>query len=430
MQNPESNEATKVSADGHGPNKENAIGYATEAPHHGSAMTPVSRLAWQDLMGVADSENQLKDTSPEERLQWHCEEDHLDARISPIAPRCGKKRARSSSPLSSPAIEKLRKPAVNVQGLKQALKTPHADPALDLWDRFAVGGPDSRNILGATNPALAHLMVSSSPRPSKESSNPMKGESGLRRAMSCGNQWPKRRRVESLADSGAAVPKRGDTTKTSMVTALLETVNGEINKSDEMDQDSFTMESPSYKKQRSPRKPRASAPMDLRQSPAEKVAAANARSVKHQGAKDPETSISDYGDDDFDDSSLWDLDASLLSGQTDTGSFMIADEKDPPQPHVEAPKLDKSIDEDDEFGDMDDDLIAVANLIEVTPTTTVEPAAAPVAKATRFEDRIDESDDIYGDDFGGDFDFEAAELAATQSVGQANPSLLPVRPGR
>jgi len=39
----------------------------------------------------------------------------------------------------------------------------------------------------------------------------------------------------------------------------------------------------------------------------------------------------------------------------------------------------------------------------------------------------DDSEDTYEDDFGEDFDFEAAELTATQQVGQKASSLMPVR---
>lgn len=377
-------------------------------------------------MGAADPENQENDTSPDERLLWHTNQDNVDASISPLVPRRGKKRARSSSPLSSPAVEKLATPAVNVKKLKQALKSPRADPALDLWDRFAVGGQDSKNPLGATNPAFAHLMVSSSPRPQKEETS-THGESGLRRAISCGSHWPKRRRIEAVSETGP-VSERGATTKSSMVTALLETVNGEINKSDEME-DNFGMESPSIKKRRSPRKPRVSADHVEFPQVFKTSIARDANPGRELNLENAKTSTSDYGDEEFDDNTLLELDASLLSGQVEAGSFTTAD-KALAAGKIEQPKQDASFD-DDEFDDgMDDDLLAAAEdmAVVIAPKTASGHASASAAKtAAPLDGGTDDSDDVFGDDFGGDFDFEAAELAATQSVGQTTSSLMPVR---
>lgn len=390
-------------------------------------MTPVSRLAWQDLLGVPDPESLENNTSPNERLLWHTNQDSMDVSISPLVPRRGKKRARSSSPLSSPAVEKLRTPAVNVKKLKQALKSPRADPALDLWDRFAVGGQDSKNPLGATNPAFAHLMASSSPRPQKEDT-PTHGESSLRRAISCGSHWPKRRRVEAVAETGE-VRERGGTTKSSMVTALLETVNGEINKSDDME-DSIGMESPSIKKRRSPRKPTVSPnPVEFPQVSTNSSIARDADSARELNLNDARTPTSDYGDEEFDDNTLLELDASLLSGQVEAGSFTTADSA-LAAGKVEQPKQEAFFDDSEFDDDMDDDLLAAAEGIaaEMTPKRASGHVPAPVAQAAApLDGGTDDSDDVFGDDFGGDFDFEAAELAATQSVGQSASSLMPVR---
>lgn len=348
--------------------------------------------------------------------------------ISPIVPRRGKKRARSSSPLSSPAVEKLRTPAVNVKRLRQALKSPHADPALDLWDRFAVGGPNDKNPLGATNPALAHLMVSSSPRPPKDGI-PSHTESGLRRAISCGSHWPKRRRIETISET-RPVRERGCTTKSSMVTALLETVNGEINKSDpdDLEEDHIGMESPSVKKRRSPRKSAAVAKYkELPQPLGPEILAPEADRAQGRDVENAETPTSDYGDDEFDDNTLWELDGSLLSGQVETGSSTAADET-LVVGNAEMPKQ-EAFSDDDDFGDMDDDLLAAAEdmVADATPEPTPRIVPASGVKAVHLDGGTEDSDDIYGDDFGGDFDFEAAELAATQSVGHTTSSLLPVR---
>ena len=397
-----------------------------QAPKDGSLKTPVSRLAWQDLMGVADPDKQEENTSPNERLLWHNEHDDVAAKISPLIPRRGKKRARSSSPISSP----MRTPAVNVKKLAKALKKPRADPALDLWDRFAVGGPDSKNPLGATNPALAHLMVSSSPRPQKDGT-PVHAQSILRRAMSCGTHWPKRRRVESASECNSA-NETEDATKSSMVTALLETVNGEINKTEEAEEDFCGMESPSIKKRRSPREPRLPP-----KSTASRPFSHNINSTTATGnrAHSPETRrvttpTSDYGDDEFDDDTLLELDASLLSGQDDARSFSAAAETlvdvTVGATDWQGPKQEVSA--DDEFDDVDDDLLAAAEdmIVDVPANNSSKPTPVSPPKAVHLDGGTTD-DELYGDDFGGDFDFEAAELAATQTVGETTSSLMRVR---
>jgi DNA replication ATP-dependent helicase Dna2 len=427
------------------PNKENLQAKGRDCAETASlldqpkraAVTPVSRLAWQDLMGVGDGDKQEDETSPTERLLWHNDTDDMVDIISPLVPRRGKKRARSSSPLSSPAGEKTRTPVVNVKKLKKALKSEQADPALDLWDRFAVGGAaDSKSPLGATNPALAHLMMSSSPRPQKEGS-PNHAESSLRRAISCGSHWPKRRRVESASEF-RAVKDAGADAKSMMVSALLETVNGEINKTERMGEIHPGGDSPSIKKKRTPQKqvshtprpaisPRPSKP----QSAAPSVLSPSRNGPSRNGTKrGSRTPPSDYGDDDFDDDTLLDLDVSVLSGQTEARTFSgaAATVADTDAQDAVGKCSKQATSSDDEFDDMDDDLLAAAEDIvgKADPTLTQQPAAPPPPNPIHHGGGT-EDDDQFGDDFGGDFDFEAAELAATQTAGQADSSLLPVR---
>lgn len=387
----------------------------------GSTATPVNRLVWRELMGTADAENTGEDTSPNERLLWHNDYDLAANNISPLVPRRGKKRARSSSPTSSSPVS--RTPTVNVKRLKQALKSPNADPALDLWDRFAVNGPDTKSPLGTTNPALAHLMVSSSPRPTKDGAS-SSGEGNLRRTLSCGSHWPKRRQATDTISQSGSIQGNKNSTKLSMVTALLQTVNGEINKTEDIEERP-ELESPLTRKQRSPRKPRVSTNSPgTAQSP---QPLKSADSMFDSQPRDSRATTSDYEDDDFEDSLIWEeLDASLLSGQVEAGSCPRADQ------YIAAGKVAPSKQEgslDDEFDDLDDDVFAAAEelIAEGQPSLAVHSEPASVATRVHLDGGTAEADDMYGDDFGGDFDFAAAELAATQSVGQQASSAFAVR---
>ncbi|KAI1458214.1 hypothetical protein F4805DRAFT_150964 [Annulohypoxylon moriforme] len=405
-----------------------------------SLTTPVSRVAWQDLIGTRESKEVEEDTSPNERIGWDVRDDPQQRlKLSPVMPgKRGKKRARSSSPVSSPASHsKPHTPAVNIGKLSRALKSPHADPALELWDRFSLNGSKSITPLGAMNSALAQIMVSSSPRPSRI-------ESGLRRSISCGENWPKRRKVErvDVAEPTEIHVEKSPSnhSKLSMLNALLKKGAREIDRSKAVQVRQDALRSPSPKKNSS--QPIA----EINDSPTRRKSSKLATpSLTKEDAPMPGNSsldtlvdeFSDYGDDDFDEDTLMELDASLGQPKednteddskmlpTDTGQIL-----DQPQPDR------GSLSFDDEFADMDDDVFTAAeDLItqidsshsKEKPETPSQPVVAAQEKQSAIVDDL--GGDMFGDDFGGDFDFDAAEVAATQSASfkQTSGSLPPVR---
>ncbi|QDS74450.1 hypothetical protein FKW77_006417 [Venturia effusa] len=164
--------------------------------------TPAMRLPLSDLIGVPEDRvvSQPKETPAKEEVLWIHNATPSSSRpnVTPIRKR---KRGKSSSPASSqPEPASLSREPFDVQRLQQSLKTPQADPAADLWSRYAQGvdGADSNK----TSTAFAHLLRDPSP-----SSSATKGSiSGLRRWASCGVEWPvsatknKRRRVMPRED--------------------------------------------------------------------------------------------------------------------------------------------------------------------------------------------------------------------------------------
>ncbi|KAI0827797.1 hypothetical protein F5Y06DRAFT_227028 [Hypoxylon sp. FL0890] len=407
-----------------------------------SMTTPASRLVWQDLVGIAETKDEEEDTSPNERIGWDTREDPQHRlKLSPVMPgKRGKKRARSSSPVSSPASNsKLHTPAVNVEKLSRALKSPHADPALELWDRFSLSGSTSITPLGAMNSALAQIMVSSSPRPSRP-------ESGLRRAISCGENWPKRRRVERgeatklMETTIEESPSRRS--KSSMVNALLQSVTGELNRSKAIQARQDALKSPSPKKKRpqpmaqtpsSPTRPKSPA------MPAPPLSTENNVAIAQKTGLEASVDVlSDYGDDDFDDDTLMELDASLRQPQeVHTENDSLISQADTGQIPDQQQSKREPASFDDEFADMDDDVFAAAEdlITQIdssrpsrdNPHTPAQPAVIAQERPIIVTD--DHIEDVFGDDFGGDFDFDAAEIAATQSASskQMNGSLPPVR---
>lgn len=375
-------------------------------------MTPAGRTAWQDLLSKPEAPKDDENLSPGERILWRNDQDAgRPVAMSPLIPRKGRKRARSSSPMSSPA-SKHATPAVGAKKLTQILKTPRADPAMELWDRFSVPGANT-SPSGLTNPLLAQLMVSSSPRPKDGSA--LGNERPLRKAISCGAHWPKRRKAERIeSDLGdAATAKTQPDSKSSMVSALLETVNGEIKSK------STQPKSPSPQKRSSLREsPTAQRP--IRQSPGRRQHGSSPLAKKSTGVRTGESDAgisfgdkasSDYGDDDFDDETLLGLDASILVQEDDSTMVVSSEELNhhtPPPPPLKVA--------DDDFGDFDDDFLDGAEEL-VAEVEAKHASQAPFHGQQHKPANAWVDDNAYGDDFD-DADFDAVELAATQATAQ------------
>ncbi|KAI0009186.1 hypothetical protein F4779DRAFT_386429 [Xylariaceae sp. FL0662B] len=404
-----------------------------------STVTPVSRLAWHDLIGMSEAKEEEDEVSPNERIGWDTRDDQT-YKLSPMmSRRRGKKRARSSSPISSPASNsKINTPPVHRRKLSEALRSPYADPALQLWDRFSLGGSASVTPLGGTTPALAQLMVSSSPRASKVQGGGT-SEGGLRRAISCGANWPKRRRVERTDAikpmDVMAEESSSDHSKSSMVNALLETVTGEINKSKavQVRQDALRSPSPKKKKPYPPARATQSPSRHLSPSTPTPPISTETDMVESNGAK-PDALVdilSDYGDDDFDDDTLMELGANIGAQTSTSPSHGEGEESNlPPLDTGQAadqPLADReSKSFDDDFTDLDDDVFAAAEDL-IAQVDSSHSSRGNAARESLNAGTDDLAEDVYGDDFGGDFDFDAAEIAATQSAKKTNGSLPLVR---
>lgn len=358
--------------------------------------TPVTRLNWRDLEPLANAEEADKDVSPNDRILWDNKQSSTyGSGLSPMLGRKGKKRARSSSPISSPAADKPTAPAVNIKRLTKALRSPHPDPTLELWDRFSLASPASQKT-PITHPALAQLMVSSSPQPSKHQVS-QTGNINLRRAASCGLNWPKRRKLET-SKSGSQLGKgQRDleaASKSSLVSALLSTVTSSI-QDDSSDDARQSAESPSPKKRHAP------------------IATSPAYVPCQSNGKEASGNSSDYGDDEFDDDALMELELNTTTAPPTQETPVKPRFSKPPVVAAAKPTS-------DEFDDMDDGLFDNEDLVRLSqkPITTT---GQTKCKTTQRKSAVaqEDLDDEFDDDFAEDIDFEAVELAATQSVQQA-----------
>lgn len=204
--------------------------------------------------------------------------------------------------------------------------------------------------------------------------------------------------------------------KSSLVTQLLDTVTSSFQGQDEGDEADQTPESPSRKKRR--------------------ICATSTGSPRPQKTENrPPPPSSDYGDDDFDefdDDTFMELEASINATQLDS-AVKTPIQKAPPKADQRGHETNPII--LDEFEDLDDDLFDGAeNLVAAVESQHISQAQAqtPSPKPrlptnTNLGQEPGDLDDEFGDAFGGDFDFEAVELAATQAVQQSNNQSTEVR---
>ena len=212
--------------------------------------TPVGRVPLSELISNGDESFDMGPSlTPVERILWNHSPHSSDPSSSMMTPaiRRGKKRARSSSVNSSSQNEASNhfplprsKTSFDLQTLQTTLKTPQTDPAGDLWSRYSLNTTDKHTPNGTSGPTVAKLLNSSSPQtPARHLLN---NDSGLRRSISCGMEWPtsaaKRRKIRKscsqivtrndLVEEGAIGV--ADSSKISRMSLLLEKIQDSLNK--------------------------------------------------------------------------------------------------------------------------------------------------------------------------------------------------------
>ncbi|KAH0402072.1 hypothetical protein KCU89_g3521, partial [Aureobasidium melanogenum] len=158
--------------------------------------TPAMRLPLADLIGNAEDALRRptpQEESPVEEIGWIANSSHPD-----LTPRQRRRRPQSSSPVTSSQNDASDLLDSNLP--QSAFKTPRADPAAELWTRYATARNPDETPIEKRIPSLAHLMNDSSPRSAPRTPGGSVG--GLRRWASCGLEFPssrvKRRRVNGI----------------------------------------------------------------------------------------------------------------------------------------------------------------------------------------------------------------------------------------
>ena len=212
---------------------------ATKEPRD-CPQTPIGRLPLSELLASGDDARQNLVFTPRERVLW--DNSPIDSDLTnPVPEHKKRKRAYSTSPLSSSQNEAsayLRgsKSAKDHEAARQALTTPKADPADDLWSRYSLN-TDKRSPSAPKGLPLSRLIHSSSPQTPAAH---LKSRGGsLRRAISC-VEWPtstaKRRKLDynrSLTEAVRGLMKPVDAAenlKMTRVSLLVEKVHNGLSK--------------------------------------------------------------------------------------------------------------------------------------------------------------------------------------------------------
>jgi DNA replication ATP-dependent helicase Dna2 len=413
--------------------------------------TPATRLPLADLIGNPDNKRvAVSAITPEEHVLWLHAQTPSSSHPT-ITPARKRKRARSSSPATSsqnepPSFFPENKETFDVQGLQRSLKTPQADPAADLWNRYHASADDGSTATKSV--AFAHLIKNSSPRSSETAGS----VSGLRRWASCGVEWPtsatKRRRIYVRPKDEEQKPQEddlngGELPKMSKVGLLLERMKETLQKPPERNHGGPASSSPLP--ERGYMDEEAESPLE-RLAPvmeegqqdggleAEQFAPAPPKSIRKS-----QRSSSEFGDDDIDTDMLEALECTMTEIQSQAPKLEIqniyatinaqqpmgvAQQQEPPDPLGDT-RHTLQQQANDEFGDDDDDLFTAdmeqmackydSQAVHVVLDDFKLEDKASAIGAVRSNPVVLPSDDEFGDD---DFDEEelvAAEVAATQA---------------
>jgi hypothetical protein len=263
--------------------------------------------------------------------------------------------------------------------------------------------------------------------------------SGFRRANSCGNQFPKRRRIggpdeDVFTESGASLGP-------SKLSVLIERVQEGLAQPKQPHDDPNFSRPSSLSNRQSSEDNQVCAPFGqdslsesttLDESQCELRTAPKNIETPHHSSRSEESDYGEFDDDDLDDLTLLDA-ASQACGPPAPNDEPLRRTAQHATTSPNVPQNQGFNDEktnDNEFDDSDEDLFA-ADLEHMVAKFDSQPAQANKASASdQLKGSVAlgaDSDDEFGDGGLDDLDFEIAEAAATQSKEHKTSSFLPVR---
>ncbi|KAJ5183634.1 hypothetical protein N7492_001250 [Penicillium capsulatum] len=444
--------------------------------------TPGNRIPLADLISNAeDSFNPAPgpEVTPVDHVIWQ----HVPVSSNPDTSSqtpAGRRRKRrhSSSPVGSPSdgSKKVQQEPLDLQSIQALFKTPQHDLATELWNNYM----DKNMVDGSEDlppPRLANLLSSSPQTPA--SGRTSRDSSGLRRSISCAAEWPtsrtKRRRINRPdLGSGRGIFARTSSNvldsgkpKSSRINVLLEKIEKSLQPAQPSDMGPSN--SSPLRQRVDAQRCRSSSPITDRKGLGDISANADILNASSHGNLGDtkkvalQDSSSDFGDDAFDDQDLMDLanvsedpfvDKSASRNEFDsfgssTWSTLAAERPEPGHPKAQ-PMIDShqvseknprgteakqaiptEPDDDDEFGDDFDDILAHCDMDQnnadpLKLTAGGHQTSTFDRSVTREHDKKvpSQAQDLpahdaegfsSGDEFDDDFDLEAIEQTMKQT---------------
>ncbi|KAI9801004.1 MAG: hypothetical protein M1825_003538 [Sarcosagium campestre] len=444
--------------------------------------TPANRLPLAQLLGNNEdgpSAASKISSTPDEQVYWKQirspnSSASIEATPVPSVPR-GQKRARTSSPLSSPhehpeSSSDIRvAPDPQAAHAQESFKKQQTDPAAELWDRYSVTRRTGDRSEPCADPfsACAHLFDGCSPRP-KNGDWPPGAAAGLKRSASCGIEWPTSLSNRKLPLGANSVVTKGPIctlpkvaeelgkSRLSKVNFLVERVQESLSKPATARPSSSL---PVPRRNRLTRKTLetiandSSTDEDVKRprtaDPPSKVADGAALHVS--GLRNsPQESSSEFGDLDAADFGEAIPDAvDFKAGAEASEQHLPLDPGSQGRIHVDAVEEPKAIDDDFFASDLDDDLINLDDDEAITESTgtlstgmahahsspkkcqnmSISPSRTRAGGTRRDDEKrpasSQESEDEFGDLSDFDIDFATAEAAVTSKSSSPPHSQLP-----
>ena len=400
--------------------------------------TPATRLPLADLIGNIDHHSNRQSAtaiSPDDQLVWQAGQSPL-SRAKPAWK--SKKRARSSSPVSSQSDQgnSAKKEMFDMQKLGINLNTPQADPAAELWSRYAGNSGVKATPTGKRAPVFAHLINDSSPHPSESGGS----VGGLRRWASCGDEWPasrsKRRKttgvfreeMKTSTDNQEALEEPAKTKK-SKTGLLLERIQETLGKQPQVDRFGQCPSSSSPLPETKTGHSEFSSPLQRIVGDANTIGHYDAPNElqydKNEGLKRSPSSSSEYGDMDIDVGDLENIENAASGDIASTAGVQariqpVASSKLQNPQHTSLAEHDE-----DDFGEFvdDEDIFAadmehLASMYDSRPQSlrdsNVNAAPAQDVGLGIADIEKEESEDEFGEDIDED-QLAKAEMLATQA---------------
>ncbi|KAK6363655.1 hypothetical protein TWF730_001076 [Orbilia blumenaviensis] len=415
-----------------------SVGYPKDVP-----CTPQHRFALNDLLTQANTtpsaSKSTEEASPEVRVSWRSSPKKLQGRKAADRISMHKKRARSSSPVTTPRPSKRAQEQLAFDISSPALKTPMANPFEDAWSKrlqdfpsAGVSAVKGEGFLDLSSPS-APLAVFDSPSAFRRSLSAPTKRLRLAADKSKDTDIPQAKNIRKLGRRGGSVRNPANERVSSLLARLQENTKVAALQKSETVPASIDSSLYRYDDASASIEDLITPPVDDK-GPWERetsvvpsrrsvsvMPASELRQIKESSSAPVrvESASDDYGLDDDDDDEMFELVES-------TCRHAEPDQEDDDEETIEKPKAqnnDNNGDESDDYGlnDLDDDDdweadIAKAVAGDETPKASVHNPKSPVSPSPRKRSKSPIAVLSDDDDYGSEFDPDEIVVSSHTSI--------------